>query len=140
MLAEEDALSYLDTNLVSNDAKEMQLANDKFSYYLPATFDLMIHLRKLSKSEFVDQMKDMYDEDTLKDMYDSFCYEPCMYLPYAYGWYQLDSLRDKVKKALGDSYDNKEFIDTLLKYGVVNFDIIRKNVNTYIAQKTGTES
>ena len=63
-----------------------------------------------------------------------------MYLPYAYGWYQLDSLRDKVKKALGDSYDNKEFIDTLLKYGVVNFDIIRKNVNTYIAQKTGTES
>lgn len=140
MLAEEDALSYLDTNFVSNDAKEMQLANDKFSYYLPATFDLMIHLRKLSKSEFVDQMKDMYDEDTLKDMYDSFCYEPCMYLPYAYGWYQLDSLRDKVKKALGDSYDNKEFIDTLLKYGVVNFDIIRKNVNTYIAQKTGTES
>lgn len=140
MLAEEQALGYLDDQLVSSDAKDMQIINDKFSYYLPATFDLMIHLRKLSKSEFVEQMKDMYDEDTLKDMYDSFCYEPCMYLPYAYGWYQLDSLRDKVKKTLGDSYDNKEFIDTLLKYGVVNFDIIRKNVNTYIAQKTGTES
>lgn len=140
MLAEEQALGYLDDQLVSSDAKDMQIINDKFSYYLPATFDLMIHLRKLSKSEFVDQMKDMYDEDTLKDMYDSFCYEPCMYLPYAYGWYQLDSLRDKVKKALGDSYDNIEFIDTLLKYGVINFDIIRKNVNTYIAQKTGTES
>ena len=48
----------------------------------------------------------------------------------------MDSLRDKAKDALKDDFDEVEFNDALLSSGSVNFEIIEKNIDSYIQEKT----
>ena len=73
------------------------------------------------------------DKDTLESLYETACYEPCTYLPYAYGYYKIHSFQTKSSKMkLKDQYDNKAFVNALLENGIVNFDILDKKIQTYI--------
>lgn len=130
MFAEQEALAYLGRY----DADQIKLMMDyeALNYYMPSVLDLTINLQALSKKEFLKAYKDTMDKDTLESLYETGCYEPCTYLPYAYGYYKIHSFQTKALKKLKDQYDNKAFMNALLENGIVNFDILDKKIQTYI--------
>ncbi len=128
--AAKEALEYLPD--FDQETAKLYMDNADTSYYLMAIFDLDIHLNQLSKDEFIEKYEESFDSSSLSSFYESICYEPCVYIPYSYGYYEICSLQEKAQKALGDAYDNKAFVSVLLQDGEVTFDVLEKNVDTYI--------
>lgn len=131
--SEVQALEYL-PNVTSEQARVIMENNDFLSYSVMSILDLNINLNSLSEEEFVEQFKDSYTESALKELYKDACYDPASALPYCYGYLRLSNMQENAKEKLGDAYDNKAFVTTLLNCGEVNLDILDKRMDIYINQ------
>jgi uncharacterized protein (DUF885 family) len=58
-------------------------------------------------------------------------------LGYKYGSLKMAELRDKVKRALGDSFDLREYHSRALEFGSIPLETLEKHLDWYVEQKLG---
>lgn len=68
---------------------------------------------------------------------DRYCSWPGQACGYKIGHSMINRLRDQVRGALGEAYDFKEFNDLMVTGGYMPLDVLGRNVEAYIAGKTG---
>lgn len=129
--AETQALKFLDLN---KNALSASGYNDLLSNYYVVLMDIAINYEGMDLNQFMEAFP-MFDEEGIKGIYNQLADNPGVFLSYYYGYYLVDSLRDKAKDALKDDFDEVEFNDALLSSGSVNFEIIEKNIDSYIQEK-----
>ena len=73
--------------------------------------------------------------DTAREIYQAIVEDPANYLKYYVGYLEFDALRQRAEKALGTSFDLKEFHQVLLTLGPAPFSLLEKELDRFIAQK-----
>ncbi|BBF44648.1 hypothetical protein lbkm_3374 [Lachnospiraceae bacterium KM106-2] len=76
------------------------------------------------------------DENDITYMYHLIVEEPANYLAYTIGYLEINGLREKAVKQLGNKYTNKAFHEFLLKIGPAQFNIIDQYLDDWIAGET----
>jgi uncharacterized protein (DUF885 family) len=61
-------------------------------------------------------------------------------LGYKYGSLKMAELRDKVKRALGDSFDLREYHSRALEFGSIPLETLEKHLDWYVEQKLRRKS
>ena len=116
------------------NAKMIYRCNTEISNFYIALMDIDIHYHGLSLKEFTNKYKEIFGSD-LKDVYFQLCDNPGAFLPYYYGYYEIQSLKSKAEKSLGNNFDPVQFHEALLQSGSMNFDIITNNIEQYIKEE-----
>jgi len=75
------------------------------------------------------------DQSIAKEMYESMIAEPCNYPKYSIGCIAFMELKSTAQAALGDKFNAKDFHKFLMDLGPVQFDIIEKKLQIWIASK-----
>ena len=138
MYVESNAYNYFLTS--SKEVRYMQL-NDMFSYYLYGLIDMQMHYNNWSKnkiSRFLSNyLAEEYAEEYAEAIYDTNIGDPGMFLPYSVGMYQMITLYETAKEALGEEFDMIEYNKVILDTGEAPFDVVKERVDAYIAFKQG---
>ncbi|MDO4467211.1 MAG: DUF885 family protein [Bacillota bacterium] len=95
--------------------------------------DISVNYDGLSYKEFQKEYGDLFGND-LKDLYNTLCESPGIFMAYYYGYFTILDLRQYAQQELGDKFDNVQFNDALLRSGSVNFDIITQSIHRYIEE------
>ena len=75
------------------------------------------------------------DQSIAKEMYESMIAEPGNYPKYSIGCIAFMELKNTAQTALGDKFNVKDFHKFLMDLGPVQFDIIEKKLQTWIASQ-----
>jgi len=75
------------------------------------------------------------DQSIAKEMYESMIAEPCNYPKYSLGCIAFMELKNTAQTALGDNFNAKSFHKFLMDLGPVQFDIIEKKLQIWIANQ-----
>ena len=128
---ENRSLYYLDAD---KDVIEFENAYADLEHALICLMDIDVNYNGFSLDEFIDQYASLFGEDSCRALYDQLASSPGAFLPYYYGYHEIMELRKKAEDALGNKFDEIEFHKALLEGGPLNFDVIERNINDYIAQ------
>ncbi len=126
---ENQSLQFLGFN--KNVVEYYQL-NSEISNMYALLMDISIHYDGLSLNEFKNTYGDLFTSDSLESIYNQLADNPGVFMSYYYGCLQITNLKEKAENELKDNFDSIKFHNALLKYGSLNFDIIKNNVNEYI--------
>ena len=99
--------------------------------------DSGIHYKKWTREEAIDYLllnTGMVESEVVSEI-ERYIVTPGQACAYKIGMIKMLQLRDKVKLALKDNFDIKEFHDVILKNGAVPLDILDQLVNEYIENK-----
>ncbi len=98
-----------------------------------ARADIGIHYQGWKKAEVVKFIKQYINDDSAAEqIYDTLLEEPAIYLPYAVGYLQMDSMKNDAESALGEKFVAKDFHQFLLDIGPAQFEIIKEHMNEWI--------
>lgn len=100
---------------------------------LLARADIGIHYEGWTYEEFKKNVTSMnLDNETTEKLYKTICTNPGSFLSAGIGYMEIHELQKQAKDAMKDKYDNKKFIETLLKSGNAPFSVIQENIDEYI--------
>lgn len=113
------------------DTKAAAIAqkNRAFTLGLASLLDIGIHYRGYSLedvSAFLTQLG--FREDSARALYQNILQSPGNYLQYYVGWLNFQSLCEKAKTEMGDTFTLKAFHEAVLKVGPAPFNILEKYV------------
>ena len=72
------------------------------------------------------------DSETTEKLYKAICTNPGNFLSAGIGYMEIYELHKEAKDTMNDKYDDKKFIETLLKSGNAPFSVIQENIEDYI--------
>lgn len=112
--------------------------NDLASYCAVILADIGIHYDGWSYDEFAERLSSLFgdDEEALLGQYKQLQANPCAFEPYYVGYEEIMAIRENATEKLGDSFNEKEFNEAVLKSGNAPFSVVEKNVDSYIASKS----
>jgi uncharacterized protein (DUF885 family) len=90
----------------------------------------------------LDQLNDFLEKHGLSNrgaasgMYSLVLEDPGNYLNYTIGYLEMSALREKAEKELGAKFVLKDFHELILSTGPVWFDILEKELDNWIAERT----
>ena len=127
------ALNYLRD--VPENIRTLQKVMSIYSNCLIAQLDIGIHYEGWS----VDQVRQYMDDNGLnaaaaEGLYAQLQSNPGAFLSYYVGYAELNELEKEAKAALGDKFTAMGFHQAILEAGSVQFDIVKRHVNQYIAE------
>ena len=98
--------------------------------------DTGIHAMKWSRQQAVDYFVNVNGSNPLEvaNEVDRYCAWPGQACGYQVGHTTIDQLRDKAKRELGTKFSLKAFDDAVVLGGNVPMDVLKTNVDDYIAQ------
>ena len=124
----------------SEELSQMCAIDGMFGYILQSRVDLGVNYEGWGVDDVSGYLNDyIYDEDgsTAQSIYETVISDPGLLLPYTVGHIKMIKLREKAERKLGDSFDAKEFHQLILDTGIVPFEIMEEELNSYIAGKKG---
>lgn len=127
---ENQSLKFLD---LDPKTVNMYVYNDLLNNYYVLLMDIAVNYEGMSKEEFTAHF-DMFDSSALEGIYDQLADNPGVFMSYYYGYYQISELRKEAKDKLEKDFDDVKFNDALLQSGSVNFDIVKRNIDTYMKE------
>ena len=113
-------------------AVTVYLGNEELSNFYMALMDLDVNYYGVDRDEFNDKYGELFGMD-MDPIYDQLAWMPAVFQSYYYGFYKIDSLRQKAKKELGDKFSNVDFNNALLESGTAYFETVEANVDAYVA-------
>lgn len=75
------------------------------------------------------------DEETIDSIYDTLSAEPGTYMPYSFGYCEIENMRYNAETALGDKYSLKDFNSFIVNLGEVPYDVLEDKFNEWLAEK-----
>ena len=116
---------------------ELLSINKAWTLNLYSTMDLGIHYYGWNIMDVYEFLCGYGIEnlDTAREIYQAIVEDPANYLKYYVGYLEFDALRQRAEKALGTSFDLKEFHQVLLTLGPAPFSLLEKELDRFIAQK-----
>ncbi|MGN1399317.1 MAG: DUF885 family protein [Erysipelotrichaceae bacterium] len=136
MYVEEYAYDYYISNPNVNDLSKYY---NRFNYYLYAYCDILINYEGYQLDDLINYLSlyfySDYAELIAQDIYYTVIGDPCMFVPYALGLYQMLQLQTEAETQLGSKYSDKEFNQVILDCGSTSYDILSQQVEKYIKEK-----
>ncbi len=120
---------------LSDEEIEFLIANNDVSKAMICMMDIEINYYGRTQDEIVEEYGSLFGEDAIRDIYDTLVDMPTVFITYYYGYFQIQELYDYAQEELGKDFSDVEFNEALLEAGQVNFEIVERNVNDYIASK-----
>lgn len=123
----------------SEELSQMCVLDGMLGYILQSRIDLGVNYEGWGIDEISDYLSDyVNDVDSIAEaMYEAVISDPGILLPYTVGHIKMIKLREKAERKLGDSFDAKEYHQLILDTGIVSFEIMEDELNSYISSKTG---
>ena len=124
------ALTYLGED---KDFTEFTKAYEGFDRNLASLLDIYIHYDGWTEQQVADYLAPYgiprYSSD---EIYQTLVEMPAVYLSYSVGQLEMEDLRAKAEKALGNRFSAKAFHTFLLDVGPAQFEIIRERMREWI--------
>lgn len=136
-----EVYSYGLAGLDENVAKIMQY-NLVATLCMYAKVDIYVNYYGWDKAKVKTYLTDfgLGEDSIVEDMFNAMVAEPCNYLKYTLGYLEIDALKEKAEKALGDQFVLKDFHTFFLNLGPAQFDIIDKYLEQWISSHKTEES
>lgn len=110
--------------------------NDEIGYLATGRVDIGVHYEGWSVDDVADYLnKSGLNGEIAQDIFDSIIGDPAVYQSYSTGYYEMAELEEYAERQLGDDFDLKEFNTVILKTGPIQYDILKREVKKYIAEK-----
>ncbi len=121
----------------SDELSQMCVLDGMLGYILQSRIDLGVNYEGWGIDEISEYLSDyVNDVDSVAEaMYESVISDPGILLPYTVGHIKMIKLREKAERKLGDSFDAKEYHQLILDTGIVPFEIMEEELNSYISEK-----
>lgn len=103
-----------------------------FQNSLIALCDIGIHYDGWSVEEMQEFM-DQYLSVDAAEIYKQLQGDPAAFLPYYVGYMEFMEMKQNAQVQMGDKFNEKDFHTAILKSGIVPFDLVKKNVDAYVA-------
>lgn len=118
---------------IDSDFATFLESNNELLLIIYARADIGIHYEGWTKEKAVSYVNQFYnDQATAETIYESLLEEPAIYLPYAIGYLEIKTLREKAENTLGESFDLKDFHQFILDIGPAPFDIIEDRMEIWL--------
>lgn len=131
----------LQQSSMSEDAAEYYSLMTQISYVMDAAVDLGVNGIGWGTSQVSNYLENLYlNSDIAKELYDFVTAQPGTLLPYGVGIAMFETFEDKARNALGDSFDQKEFNEVLLKGGDRPFSVVEKDLDKYLGIEDNKEN
>lgn len=118
---------------------EYKSLNDRLTAVFICLMDIGIHYDGWDYDEYKEYWNENFgevSEDTMLEQYNLFIETPTNYLQYYLSGFLFQDLYNKAEEKLGDKFSAVDFHDVILSTGPSSFDILEKQVNAYISNKS----
>lgn len=121
----------------SDELAQMCILDNMLGYILQSRVDLGVNYEGWEIDDVIDYLSTYINDDgsTSQAIYESVISDPGLLLPYTVGHIKMIKLREKAERKLGDSFDAKEYHQLILDTGIVSFEIMQDELDSYIASK-----
>lgn len=125
----------------SDELSQMCILDNMLGYVLQSRVDLGVNYEGWEIDDVVDYLSTYINDDgsTSQGIYESVISDPGLLLPYTVGHIKMIKLREKAERKLGDNFDAKEYHQLILDTGIVSFEIMQDELDSYIASKKGSD-
>lgn len=111
---------------------------DQFSYYSYAYLDIMIHYNGWNKDDCIKFYEQFFQPETAKNVgssiYDANVGDPGVFLPYAWGMYQMVKYHEEAKSVLGKKYSGLALNKLIADVGNVPLFLVEEEVKAFIKE------
>lgn len=123
----------------SDELSQMCILDNMLGYVLQSRVDLGVNYEGWEIDDVIDYLSTYINDDgsTSQAIYESVISDPGLLLPYTVGHIKMIKLRERAERKLGDSFDAKEYHQLILDTGIVSFEIMQDELDSYIASKKG---
>lgn len=129
--AAENAINHLQHE--EKRAIQLQRKSLPLQSALLARADIGIHYEGWTYEDFKKNITSLnLDSETTEKLYKAICTNPGNFLSAGIGYMEIYELHKEAKDTMNDKYDDKKFIETLLKSGNAPFSVIQENIEDYI--------
>lgn len=132
MFSEMIAYNYIGLDSKNGIYAQLDQLNDIFSYYLYGYCDILINYEGKSMSDLRFILSEWIDTSSLKELYQMFIGDPLQFIPYSVGLYQMNTMHENFKEALGKEYSLLKFTTILMNQGNSSFEIYQEKIDEYI--------
>ena len=118
---------------------EYKSLNDRLTSVFICLMDIGIHYDGWDYDDYVDYWKNNFgevSEDTMLEQYNLFIETPTNYLQYYLSGFLFQDLYNKAEEELGEKFSSVDFHDVILSTGPSSFDILEKQVDSFISKKS----
>ena len=118
---------------------EYKSLNDRLTAVFICLMDIGIHYDGWDYNEYKEYWNENFgevSEDTMLEQYNLFIETPTNYLQYYLSGFLFQDLYNKAEEKLGDKFSAVDFHDVILSTGPSSFNILEKQVDTYISNKS----
>lgn len=130
MLAQKHAYDYL--TQMDDNIREIVKLDSKLGYYLPTLCDIAVNGYGDTEEELVERLKPLGLDSIASTLYEAVLKNPGQIVPYGMGYAQMNLLEEEAKTQLGDKFDAKSFYKAILDNGDRPFELVEKDVHSYI--------
>ena len=118
---------------------EYKSLNDRLTAVFICLMDIGIHYDGWDYDDYVDYWKNNFgevSEDTMLEQYNLFIETPTNYLQYYLSGFLFQDLYNKAEEELGEKFSSVDFHDVILSTGPSSFNILEKQVDSFISEKS----
>lgn len=135
-----EMLSYDYLTHIDEGVRRIDRDNEIYTYAALCLADIGIHYEGWTLEETMQFFEDYglgISAQGAAAQYSQLQQNPTIFLPYHVGFAEFMALRKEAEDALGRSFSEIDFHEAILKSGNAPFEIVRRNVEDYIAQAGG---